>query len=303
MKGEDFISRAVLIHDNKYDYSNIEYINNQTKVNIICKEHGVFIQRPKNHLDGQGCRKCFIESLFLNTKIFIERSTIIHQNRYDYSLVDYVNNYKKVRIICKEHGEFLQSPNNHLNTKQGCPMCKFKNSRVDFEHFVKKSTEKHGNKYKYNNINPEEFRFSKKVKIICETHGEFLQLPNNHYNLGYGCFLCKESKGEIEISKLLEELNIKHIREYKFDTCRNRNKLIFDFYLPEMNICIEFQGLQHFKPISHFGGDNRFKKQIINDSIKSEWCIKNNIKLIIISYLDNIKEVIIREFKNNKHKI
>lgn len=175
MKKDDFISRAVLVHDNKYDYSNIEYINNQTKVNIICKKHGVFIQRPKNHLDGQGCRRCFTESLFLNTKIFIERSTIIHQNKYDYSLVDYVNNYKKVRIVCKEHGEFIQSPNNHLNTKQGCPMCKFKNSRVDFEHFIKKSHEKHGNKYKYDNINPEEFRFSKKVKIIIYHHLDIQQ--------------------------------------------------------------------------------------------------------------------------------
>lgn len=300
MKQVDFISKALLIHSNKYEYHYVKYINNQTKINILCKEHGIFTQRPKNHLAGQGCRRCFIESLSLNTSIFIRRSNIIHQNKYDYSLVDYINNSKKVRIICREHGEFLQSPNNHLNAGQGCSKCKFLNSRVDYSHFIKKSVEKHGHKYGYRDINPEEFSFSKKVKIICQIHGQFLQLPNNHYNLGYGCHLCKESKGEIEISKLLHDQNIPYIREYKFDTCRNTHKLIFDFYLPEMKTCIEFQGLQHFQPIKHFGGDIRLKKQITNDRIKRKWCADNQIKLITISYLDNIKGVIIREFKNHK---
>ena len=118
---EEFIERAIKVHGDKYDYSNVEYKNAFTPVEIICKVHGVFKQKPNVHLNGHGCQLCG-GSLPLNTEEFIKRSAEIHGNKYDYSKSEYVNNHTKVCIICPEHGEFMQTAGHHLNGI-GCPSC------------------------------------------------------------------------------------------------------------------------------------------------------------------------------------
>jgi hypothetical protein len=100
----DFINEANIIHNNKYDYSLVEYTNNNTKVKIICPEHGVFEQKPLKHINNkQGCKACGIISRVKkesnNTKIFIVKANEVHNNKYDYSLVEYINNKTKVKII------------------------------------------------------------------------------------------------------------------------------------------------------------------------------------------------------------
>ncbi len=122
MKTDTFIEHAKKIHGNKYDYSEVCYINNHTKVCVKCPIHGEFYIRPLNHLHlKQGCPKCAnIECL--GNDMFIKRANEIHNNKYDYSKVEYVNSYTKVCIICPIHGEFWQSPNHHLS-KRGCPIC------------------------------------------------------------------------------------------------------------------------------------------------------------------------------------
>ena len=123
---EEFIQKAINKHNNKYDYSLVEYEDAHKKVKIICKIHGKFEQLAYSHLSGQGCGKCGIlsigNSLSSNIEEFIKNAKLVHDNRYDYSFVEYKRNKNKVKIICKEHGEFLQTPNNHLNN-QGCPSC------------------------------------------------------------------------------------------------------------------------------------------------------------------------------------
>jgi hypothetical protein len=124
---EEFVSKASEMHNNKYDYSNVNYSNNINKINIICPKHGIFYQSPTAHLSGHGCPKCkndIVKKIQLQTiDDFLKRAKIIHGYRYDYSLVVYNGCETNVRIICKKHGEFLQAPNNHLNSKQGCPKC------------------------------------------------------------------------------------------------------------------------------------------------------------------------------------
>ena len=122
MKIDTFIERAKKIHGDKYDYSEVCYINNHTKVCVKCSIHGEFYIRPLNHLHlKQGCPKCAnIECL--GNDMFINRANEIHNNKFDYSKVEYVNSYTKVCIICPIHGEFWQSPNHHLS-KRGCPIC------------------------------------------------------------------------------------------------------------------------------------------------------------------------------------
>ena len=123
---DNFIKRAKEIHGEKYDYSKVEYLNNRTKVCIICPEHGEFWQRPNEHLNGRGCHECAKErnrkKMAMPKDVFIERCKEIYGDKYDYSKVEYVNNHTKVCIICPEHGEFWQRPNEHLNGR-GCHEC------------------------------------------------------------------------------------------------------------------------------------------------------------------------------------
>ena len=117
-----FIEKAINIHNDKYDYSKVNYINADTQIIIICREHGEFTQIPDFHINRKcGCPKCS-NNIKLEISVFIEKSNKIHCNKYDYSKVEYVNNRKHVIIICKKHGEFLQKPFIHL-LKHGCPNC------------------------------------------------------------------------------------------------------------------------------------------------------------------------------------
>lgn len=127
---EQFIKQSIKKHGNKYDYFLSQYKNARTKIIIICKEHGKFLQLAANHIRGSGCQECArkIYGTYRksNTKDFIRNSKNIHGEKYDYSFVNYVNSDLKVKIICKQHGIFLQTPKHHLLDKSGCPKCRIK---------------------------------------------------------------------------------------------------------------------------------------------------------------------------------
>ena len=118
----EFEEKARKIHGDKYDYSKVEYVNNKTKVCIICPIHGEFWQRPNDHLSGNGCKICNNEYK-PTTEEWVEKAKKVHNNKYDYSKVEYVSAFSKVCIVCHTHGDFWQSPVNHLFGKCGCPMC------------------------------------------------------------------------------------------------------------------------------------------------------------------------------------
>lgn len=126
-KNSLFISKARLVHRDKFDYSKVHYIKSSEKIDIICPTHGIFKQTPNNHLRGQGCPKCKYELQSLQKRqtkaSFIEKANTIHNNKYDYSLVEYINNRTPVRIICPQHGEFIQIPHDHVSGC-GCPKCR-----------------------------------------------------------------------------------------------------------------------------------------------------------------------------------
>ena len=184
---EIFINQAKSIHGNLYDYSLTNYKNSKTKIKIICEKHGLFEQHPHHHLSGKKCYMCVGKGK--TTEIFIKESQDIHGDLYDYSLVDYKKSSDFVKIICKEHGIFLQSPDNHLRGYK-CNKCN-KSYKLNTEDFIKKAIKKHGNKYDYSNTIYINSRT--KVNIICALHGEFKQEPSNHL-FKNGCQLCSESK-------------------------------------------------------------------------------------------------------------
>jgi very-short-patch-repair endonuclease len=179
---DSFIEKAKVIHNDKYDYSKVEYVNTDTQIIIICREHGEFIQIPDFHINRKcGCPKCS-NNVKLNILEFIEKAEKIHGNKYDYSKVEYVNNYTSVIIICKKHGEFLQKPFVHL-LQHGCPSCinkteyKFYEKIKEFYPTIKRQYKVEWCKNKQRL--PFDFAIEE-LKIIIELDGEqhFTQVSN-----------------------------------------------------------------------------------------------------------------------------
>jgi hypothetical protein len=194
-KTKEFIEKSIKVHNDKYDYSKVNYINSKTKVLIVCKKHGDFEQNPYNHMYGMGCPICGKEKSHntqrYDTNIFIEKAIQKHGDLYDYSKVDYISCNKKVLIICKIHGDFEQTPSHHLQG-QGCCKCNITNSS-NTKDFITKAIKLHNDLYDYSKVNYIASRF--KILIICKKHGEFYQTPNSHLN-GVGCKKCSEYKKE-----------------------------------------------------------------------------------------------------------
>ena len=125
----EIIEQFKMVHSNKYDYSQVQYLNSMKKVQIICPEHGPFFQKPNDHKQGIGCPNCNISKPKTQEET-IEQFINVHNNKYNYSKVQYINTKTKVQIICPEHGPFFQKPNNHKQGA-GCPRCNI-NSKEEF---------------------------------------------------------------------------------------------------------------------------------------------------------------------------
>jgi len=292
---KQFIERARSIHLNKYNYSKVKYVNSREKVIIICPEHGEFKQRPASHLMGVGCKYC---SYNLSSEInlstlehFVTKAKLVHGNKYNYSKVKYVNSREKVIIICPEHGEFKQTPTSHIigNNCYKCGIIKaHANKAITTEQFIERAKKVHGDKYNYEKV---EYKGRhNKIIVICYKHGEFKQDPSSHLR-GNGCPVCDESHGEKIIRQHLKENNIKFISEKSFKDLRgiNNGLLRFDFFLPDFNICVEFDGRQHFDRKYCERYYNNYNTLKLHDRRKSKYCRNNRIRLIRIPYY-KIKE-------------
>ncbi len=315
---EEFIIKANEIHNNKYDYSKVEYIDSQTKVIIICKEHGDFEQIPSSHLCGYGCKRCgvnkMIEKQMFSNNDFIKTANEIHNNKYDYSKVNYTGANNEIIIICKEHGEFKQKPSKHINTQQGCIKCAG-TYQYTIEDFINKSIKIHGNKYDYTKTNY--INSHTKVIITCKKCGDFEQLASEHYN-GSNCPRCvysNYSKKSIEylnfISKLYN-IRIQHaenVGEYKI---KNIGKA--DGYCQETNTIYEYHGdFWHGNPKKYNQTDINKKNgstfgELYQKTLDREQKIKDmGFNLVTIWESDWIKlnksiKVLQRKYRNCKLK-
>lgn len=284
-----FIEKAMKKHGEKYNYNESIYLGWDKKIKILCPQHGIFEQLPTKHINKHGCNMCGREEKRLCDDEFIERSKNIHNNFYDYSLVEFKNTTKPINIICPSHGLFVQKPNKHLRG-HGCRKCagNYKKNTIDF---IKDAKLIHLDKYNYSLV--KYIKNDENVKIICEKHGTFNQLPLVHLS-GGGCPKCKNSRSEWKIEKLLIEYKIEFETQKRFSLCRDKRPLPFDFYLQKSNICIEFDGIHHFKNMEHWSKEHLNDRQK-KDKIKNNFCINNNLKLIRIKYNENIKERLIKE--------
>ena len=295
---KEFIEQAITIHGGKYDYSKSNYQGCKKKVCIICPEHGEFWMTPDNHINSkQGCPKC-ANNVSLTTEIFVERAKLVHNNKYSYNKTNYVNYQTNVIITCPVHGDFEQTPANHLKG-EGCYYCgrdKTDNSkRVVLEESIQKASNIHNNYYDYSKV-----KFDKtidKVIIICPKHGEFEQIWNNHLR-GEGCPKCNRSKGENKVINFLISKNINYVEQYRINIDKEINPsgyAFIDFYLPEYNILIEYNGQQHYIAKDKFGGEIRFQQQLKRDQFVRDYCKNNQIKLIEIMYNENVNDKLIKE--------
>ena len=277
------------IHNNFYDYSLFDnYINNKQKIKIICPIHGEFEQRVSSHLT-HGCKKCTFDKLKLSKEQLLLKFNKYHKNKYEYNMNTFIDMNTEIEINCPFHGIFYQKPINHIN--RGCKKCKNDKigniKRKNKYQVIKDFNTIHNNKYDYSLMI---YKNNKtKIKIICPFHGEFLQRPDDHLR-GIGCPQCNDSYGIIKIKYILNNLNINYINEKTFEDCKYKRKLSFDLYLPNYNIIIEYDGIQHYHPIEYFGGLNGLKQTQKRDQIKNEYCLNNNIRLIRIKYDEDIEE-------------
>lgn len=226
----------------------------------------------------------------LTNEEFKKRGTIKHKGKYDYSETEYVDNKTPIKIICPIHGEFLQTPNSHLQGK-GCQKCgheatnnKNKNKRksapknrklkYDTDNIIERIKKVYGEKYGVSEV---EYKgINKKIKLICPKHGSFPITPAHLFE-GRGCPKCNTSKMEEEIRDILNENGIEYIEQYN---TKDLDRLKIDFFIPNKNIGIECQGEQHFKMVEHFGGNADYKKRLERDSRKRKVCKELGIELI-----------------------
>jgi len=292
MDAKTFIEKARLVHGDKYDYSLIKYIKSDENVVIVCPKHGEYLQKPKNHLCGYGCQKCAGKNR--STDDYIYEAKLVHGDKYDYSLVNYKDTITKIKIVCCDHGMFTIRPSEHLFGYK-CPKCN--KMFVNTKSFIKRAKLVHDDKYDYSLV--DYVNAVTKIKIICPKHGTFMQRSGDHL-VGRGCPHCNESKGELVITNYLKTKGFEFIREKKYDNCRGyKRTLPFDFYLPDYNALVEYDGEQHFKPLKYWGGEEGFNRQQINDNIKNEYAKNNNINLLRIRFDEykNINEILDKNIK------
>ena len=283
----EFIRRSRAKQARRYGYELVEYVRNNTPVIIVCKIHGPFEQIPSDHMNGRGCIRC--GQLFRrgrrDTDAFIRATKVAHGQRFDYTRVRYVNDHTKVAIVCKIHGPFKQTPNDHLQGA-GCRKCRDEatgdRSRFTRHEFIRKSRTVHDRDYDYDLV--KYVNANTRVVIVCKIHGPFKQTPASHMD-GHGCNLCwrknTKSRGVTIIEQYLEKFHIAFIREVRLIPGSLK---AFDFYLPDRATIIEFHGQQHFHSVEMWGGNEGFKVQRKNDRIKKTWATRNGYKPIVIPY-------------------
>lgn len=280
-----------------------EYINNQTPILHRCKIDGhEWMARPSNVLRGRGCPKCKALKLH-NLKVKRGSQYISEVAKINSNIIvigQYVDNKTPILHMCLlDKHMWYASPDNILHNS-GCPKCKAVKISVyktkTHEQYVKEVSEVNP----YIEVVGTYINSETKILHRCLIDGcEWYSLPSNILS-GHGCPYCNQSIGERQISIYLNKNGFIYKPQYTFSDCRYKKCLPFDFYLPNYNICIEYDGEQHFKPIEYFGGEDGFTERKRNDEIKNAYCNKNNIILLRIAYNQNIETELDNFFNNTK---
>lgn len=300
---EEFIKKLKNKFGDKYDYSKTKYDTFYSKVIIICPIHGEFLSAPDHLLrEGNGgCKQCNSvargKKRCINRDELIKKAITIHGDKYIYDKIEDYDNHNSfvtdilITIICRKHGEF-QIKRTYFLRGHGCKTCgddSGKKIRIkSFDNFVENATKIHGNNLNFDKSKLTYETRKSKITVTCNKyadHGDFETIGSSIIS-GHGCKKCNQSFGEREIHNYLTINNINFVTQKRFPDCRNTYTLPFDFYIESKNLCIEFDGEQHFRSVKRFGGEKEFKKLQERDNIKTNYCEKNNIHFLRLTYKD-----------------
>jgi len=295
-KNERFKKILEKKHGNKYTILG-NYINYTTDLLLHCNICNYeWSSKPKNILRRTDCPNCVRIKKSTTENDFIKKLNEIHSNNL--SLIDNFINYNiKVTIKCNICNHIWKVKPSHLiHSKSTCPICtnkiKHQNQIKSHEQFLLDVFRIHKDSLIIidNYINAKT-----KIKIKCKICNSIWDAIPYSILQGVGCPTCKQSKGENRIENYLIKHKITYIKQYCFNNCKYKQRLFFDFAIFENNelkCLLEFDGLQHFKPIKYFGGIETFKINKKRDEIKNNYCLENNIKLLRIPYnnINNIDE-------------
>lgn len=285
--------------------SNIEvvgqYISGHVPILHRCKiDDYVWMVSPSNILSGRGCPKCK-STLLHDQKIKTHEQYVAEVKQINPNIIViglYTGNRISILHMCMLDGYAWYATPSNILSGHGCPKCKVNNIKIhrtkSHEDYVKDVVEVNPN------IEVVGRYINSETKILhrCLIDGcEWYALPSNILS-GHGCPCCNQSIGEKRISIYLNKYSILYIPQYTFDDCKNKKGLPFDFYLPDYNICIEYDGEQHFRPVEYFGGEKGFIERQYNDTIKNTYCKKNKIILLRIAYNQNIEAELDNFFNN-----
>ncbi len=302
---EKFIKRALEIHANKYDYSQInpEDITNLTsrlniKCNICMYEWNTPLSSHINH--KRGCPNCAGNAKWTTDRL-LEVVTEIHGDKYDYSEVVNVeieNETTRIPITCNTcFHKWETTIANHVNNKSGCPSCSGKLPWT-LERFVDAAKKIHKDMYNYDKITAEHIVDSQsRIPVVCnKCKLEWTVVLNSHINSKTGCPHCRSSKGEIACRRVLDDLNVNYQPQYIIEENRIRiNKYKYDFYFVHNgnNYLLEYDGIQHFEYNDFFHKDvSTFEERKMIDVIKTKLAIDHGFKIIRIDYTKNKQELV-----------
>ena len=279
------------IEQNNYKLLSTEYKNAHELLTMKCPNNHIVEINFNNFKNGKRCPECYKEERLLNLDKVKKR---IEDEGHKLLSTEYINSSEELEIQCPK-GHIYKRSYDYFRTNHRCTKCLEEN--IEFKRnkryiAIKEYIEKEG----YVLLSKEYKNNKQSILIKCDK-GHIYETCFDNFQQGCRCPNCNSSKGNKEINDILIKLNINFFSEYKFKNCKFKRKLPFDFYLPDYNCCIEFDGIQHYKIIKHFGGYDAFITRKIKDTIKNEYCKNNNIKLIRIPYweINNIEEILIKE--------
>ena len=288
---EEYVAEVAELHPNIKVVG--EYVASNIKITHKCKIDGyVWDTKPNVILMGHGCPKCSGRVIMPHDE-YVKKVFDINPNIEVVGIYNGARN--KILHRCKIDGYEWETTPDHILRGIGCPLC---------GGTLKKTHEQYVQEV--SNINPnievlgEYISYKTPILHHCKIDGcKWYACPSNIL-FGTGCPQCKTSRGEREIFNWLNNHSIIFESQKTFDGCKNKKLLPFDFYLPQYNTCIEYDGEQHYYPINFFGGEEKLKKNIQRDEIKTNYCLVNNIRLLRIKYNENIAEILEKFFGEMK---
>lgn len=316
MNNEQFITKAKQVWNTKYSYENTNYIDSNHKVTITCPIHGDFKTRPSDFLRKHGCPKCkndIISKNNIKTKrwsqeYFLEKAHLMYGNLFSYENARYINQITKLVIHSNVLNEdFIVSPQNFFRGDfpvkyRGETINKSWNSYTT-EEFVRIAKIIRP-EYDYSKV---EYKNNKnKIEVICPKHGSFYMTPINLIYNNQGCPICVQSRGETFVKNVLDNMKLQYKQQYKLDIQNKCLKIDFCLFVNNQIVFIEYNGIQHYKPIDFFGGKTSFEQQCSRDNLLRAYCKNNDIILFEYKYdipffeLEEIIKQDLRQIINEK---